>query len=81
MFADDTQLLNKNENSVEKAFEILMKYEKASGAKMNLNKTEGLLVGASRRKKPKFKKIRWTSDNVKTLGIHHGYNIDNNVIW
>ena len=37
----------------------------------------GLLEG----KKPKFQRISWTSDNIKTLGIHHGYNIDDNVIW
>jgi hypothetical protein len=30
MFADDTQLFNKDERSVEKSFDILSKYEKAS---------------------------------------------------
>ena len=25
--------------------------------------------------KPKFKKISWTNDNVKSLGVHHGYNV------
>ena len=29
----------------------------------------------------KFTKIVWTKDNVKTLGIHHGYNIQNDEIW
>jgi hypothetical protein len=28
-----------------------------------------------------FTKIVWTKDNVKTLGIHHGYNIQNDDIW
>jgi hypothetical protein len=32
MFADDTQLLNKNEESVEQSFLILSKFEKASGS-------------------------------------------------
>jgi hypothetical protein len=31
MFADDTQLFNKDERSVEKSFDILSKYEKAFG--------------------------------------------------
>jgi hypothetical protein len=31
--------------------------------------------------RPKFTKIVWTKDNVKTLGIHHGYNIQNDEIW
>ena len=30
---------------------------------------------------PKFTKIVWTKDSVKTLGIHHGYNIQNDEIW
>ena len=43
LFADDTQLLNKNEKSVEKSFEILNIYELASGAKINFEKTRGHL--------------------------------------
>jgi hypothetical protein len=34
MFADNTQLLNKNEESVEQSFLILSKFEKASGSKI-----------------------------------------------
>jgi hypothetical protein len=36
MFADDTQLINKTEESIEETFKTLEIYEKASGAKMNL---------------------------------------------
>jgi hypothetical protein len=32
-------------------------------------------------RKPKFNKISWTKENVKTLGVHHGYNVDNDKIW
>jgi hypothetical protein len=39
MFADDTQLINKTEESIEETFKTLEIYEKASGAKMNLEKT------------------------------------------
>jgi hypothetical protein len=35
MFADDTQLINKTEESIEETFKTLEIYEKASGAKMN----------------------------------------------
>ena len=38
MFADDTQLISKNEKSIKKAFEILEIYESASGAKINFEK-------------------------------------------
>jgi hypothetical protein len=30
---------------------------------------------------PKFNKISWIKENVKTLGVHHGYNVDNDKIW
>ena len=40
MFADDTQLFNKDEHSVEKCFDILSKYEKASGSRINYNKNK-----------------------------------------
>jgi hypothetical protein len=42
MFADDTQLINKTEESIEETFKTLEIYEKASGAKMNLEKTVGI---------------------------------------
>ena len=45
MIADDTQLFNKNEGSVEEACKVLVKYEKASGSKINYEKTNGLLIG------------------------------------
>jgi hypothetical protein len=45
MFADDTQLINKTEESIEETFKTLEIYEKASGAKMNLEKTVGMYLG------------------------------------
>jgi hypothetical protein len=44
MFADDTQLLNKNEESVEQSFLILSKFEKAIGSKINYEKTKDYLL-------------------------------------
>jgi hypothetical protein len=35
MFADDTQLFNKNDESVKKSFDILIIYEKTPGSKVN----------------------------------------------
>jgi hypothetical protein len=42
MFVDDTQLFNKNYESVKKSFDILTIYEKASGSKVNYEKTKDL---------------------------------------
>ena len=35
MFADHTKLFNKDERSVEQSVDILSKYEKASGSRIN----------------------------------------------
>jgi hypothetical protein len=42
LFADDTQLFSKDERSVENYFDILLKYEKASGSRINYNKTKAI---------------------------------------
>ena len=52
LFADDTQLFNKNENSINECFKFIEIYEKASGSKVNLNKTIGLYTGRSKNKTP-----------------------------
>jgi hypothetical protein len=58
-----------------------LKYEKASGSRINYNKTKDISIGNARHRKPKFNKISWTKEKVKTLGVHHGYNVDNDKIW
>jgi hypothetical protein len=40
-----------------------------------------MYIGSAKNNRPKFTIIVWTKDNVKTLGIHHGYNIQNDEIW
>jgi hypothetical protein len=40
-----------------------------------------MYIGSAKNNRPKFTNIVWTKDNVKTLGIHHGYNIQNDEIW
>jgi hypothetical protein len=81
MFADDTQLINKTEESIEETFKTLEIYEKASGAKMNLEKTVGMYLGKWRNKNPRFKNIKWSTKPVKALGVFHGYAIDLEMIW
>jgi hypothetical protein len=81
IFADDTKLFNKDERSVEKSVDILSKYEKASGSRINYNKTNTFSIGTARHRKPKYNKILWIKENVKTLEVHHGYIVDNAKIW
>jgi hypothetical protein len=76
-----TQLLNKNEESVGQSFLILSKFEKASGSKINYEKTKGLFIGRLRGKRLRLTNTSWISDNIKMLGVFHGYNIDTDDIW
>ena len=80
-YVDDSQFFVSNEDSIVECFNVLNSFEKSSGAKVNKAKTYGLYIGPWKNKSPEFKDIQWTKDNVKTLGIHHGYNIDENTIW
>ena len=80
-YVDDAQFFNSSEESIRETFRIAEKYEKASGAKIHKTKTVGLYLGAWRNKNPTFKEISWTKGYVKTLGIQHGYDIDENEVW
>ena len=44
MFADDTQLINEDGDSVRKSFDVLSTFEKASGSKINYGKTKGCML-------------------------------------
>lgn len=81
MFADDSQLFVSQENSLPIIFDYLSKYEKASGAKVNMKKTKGLYIGTWKQRPPNFRQITWVKDNIKALGVYHGYNIDQSKIW
>ena len=80
MFADDSQSLISKEKSIEALFQILAKYELASGASVNYHKTKGLLLGTWRTKPPPTNKIQFVNQ-IKALGVIHGYNINDDEIW
>ena len=80
-FVDDTQLFVRNETSPPHIFNELSNYEKASGAKMNKDKTVGLCIGTLKGKNPEYKEIKWSDTNFKTLGVYHGHSISEDNIW
>ena len=65
--ADDTTLFVKDTKSLEKVFNILDKFHKCAGLKLNKNKTEGLILGKHNVDLSKYE-IR-TPDTIKYLGI------------
>ena len=82
-YVDDVQVFNSTEQSIVECFSLIKQLEKSSGAIVHKGKTTGLYmyIGHWKDKTPEFNKIKWTKPHVKTLGIVHGYDIDENTIW
>ena len=74
-YSDDGNATLPDFNSVEKLFILLEIYERASGAKVNPQKTQGFLKGKLRYEKDTPLDIRWTNENIKILVFYFG-NID-----
>jgi len=73
-------VLTKMKNQLNQALKVLVKYENASGSKINYEKTKGLFIGGLRGKRPRFTKMSWVTDNIKVLGVFHGYNINTDTV-
>ena len=72
--------IHRTENSIKQCFKSIAKYEKVSGSRINFKKTIGFYIGRWKNNIPVYTQISWTRNCVKTLGIYHGYNIDDNNI-
>ena len=55
--------------SITKAFEIVRIFEKGSGSKLNLDKTEGMWFGSMAGRTDGPVNIKWRTDFIKVLGI------------
>ena len=62
-------------DSVKQLFKIISIYQRASGAKVNLLKTNGFLMGKLRYNKDTPLDIRWNNEKIKILGFTFG-NVD-----
>ena len=59
-------------DSLEELFDTLRKYELATNAKLNVSKTEGLLVGEWKGREDRPLNLKWTSVSVKFTGVNVG---------
>ena len=80
-YADDTCLCVTVTESIKECFNVLRIYEKASGAKVNISKTDGMWIGtcSSRIKDEHFKNfagLTWTDEDLKFLGEYIGEDLD-----
>ena len=73
-YADDVIITIKENRCFKEVIKDIATYEKASGAKVNYDKTKGLWAGKWKGRTDTPMQITWTSDNVKTLGVFFGNN-------
>ena len=71
-FADDTRAILSNLNSASALFSLLEDFEKASGLKLNVKKTEAMWIGSLKSCEDQPLKVKWQTC-VKFLGIHITY--------
>ena len=71
-YADDTQIIVSNNPSITEIFKQLRLYEEATGAKINIGKTESLFMGKWKNRHDKPFDCKWTNDKVFTLGLRIG---------
>ena len=70
-YADDTNITIKDENSIDRVLTHIAEYSKASGAKININKTEIMYCGEMVRLPGRWH-FREAGESVKVLGVHLG---------
>ena len=71
--ADDTTLFFNNEEAIMNGLNIVEKFGKVSGLKLNKEKTEGLWLGTGENRKDLLAGVNWDKNSVKALGVHFGY--------
>ena len=70
--ADDTEIFVTTEDSIKESFNVIGKYERGTGAKINVEKTEGLWLGSWKQRTDKPFNLDWKNSKVKCLGIWIG---------
>ncbi len=70
-YADDTTLILKDLDSVERAMNKIQKYCKGSGAKINIDKTVMMRIGTAK-PLPDYFSFKEETENMKILGIRFG---------
>lgn len=72
LYADDTSVVVTSDEAIVALFETYDLFEKASGAKINLDKCEGLWLGSWRHRLDAPVAIRWNCIKIKVLGVFIG---------
>ena len=78
-YADDLTLTLVGSSSVCLAFEIIQRFSEATGLKLNMEKTQGMMVGSSCTD-DRLPSINWQNQSIKILGFQIG-NVNIRTIW
>lgn len=76
--ADDCTFPLKNVESLKDAIRIIEKFGRMSGTKLNIEKTEGILLGPLKNSLQYVDGIKMTNNPVKSLGIFLGHDKESN---
>ena len=71
-YADDTSLILSSDDSIKAALETYNLYERASGSKLNRDKSKGLWLGSWRGRTDPPVDLDWSSAKLKVLGVFIG---------
>ena len=71
-YADDTTLTVVGDDSIDRVFSHAATYERASGARINLDKCEGLWIWTNKNRTDKPQGIKWHTDKIKIIGFYLG---------
>ena len=69
-YADDTAVFLKNPESMSVLLDLLEKFERCSGLKINRTKSEAMWLGKWKNREDTPFNIKWPKDSVFALGIH-----------
>ena len=75
-YADDTTGTLKDEESLKVFLDVLKSYEKVSGLKINISKSECVWIGASRNCKREVLGLKWPMRPIKCLCVYLTYDYD-----
>ena len=78
-YADDLTLTLIGSPSVSLAFEIIQRFSKVTGLKLNMEKTQGMMVGSSCTH-DRLPSTNWQNRSIKVLGFQIG-NVNSRTIW
>ena len=67
-YADDTSIIIKSDHSLREVFSIFDRYELASGARLNVEKSHGLLIGSWKTRTDMPIPLDWSSAAITVLG-------------